>query len=70
MQLSMLCGYHQATADRDDKYVLPVTCLSMLLEAAVKIGSINDSKILKAWNATKSKKASSEHRALEGQDTA
>ncbi|CAI5747169.1 unnamed protein product [Peronospora destructor] len=90
MKLFVLRGYHQAVEDRHDKYVLPVACFSMLLEAAVEIGTIEDvnvvyagavktlrastnkkhyspadhSRILEAWNTTKSKKAADEHGAL------
>ncbi|CAH0476544.1 unnamed protein product [Peronospora belbahrii] len=42
MKLSALRGYHQAVEDHHDNYVLPVPCFSMLLEAAVEQGSIED----------------------------
>ncbi|KAK1945238.1 hypothetical protein P3T76_003771 [Phytophthora citrophthora] len=41
-KLAVIEGYHVAAKDRFDNYVLPIGCFSTLLEAAAKVGCIED----------------------------
>ncbi|KAL3661478.1 hypothetical protein V7S43_013676 [Phytophthora oleae] len=64
-KLAVIEGYHRgnhvAAKDRFDNYVLPIACFSTLLEAAAKVGSIEDVNAIHA-DAVKSLEMSTNKR--------